>query len=428
MQLDKLPDGFVLPAELLGLSELEIISVKLTRAGSIHILVKSTREEILCKKCHGPTTPHGNGHQLKLRHLPMFGREVYIEIQSRRGICKSCDDHPTTTQTLDWFSHNSHNTKPYENYLMLQLIGSTQTDVARKEGVTEEILQTIIDHYQVDEVNWKKIKRIGLLGIDEIAKLKGHDSYITLVTSRYQGVNKILAVLEGKEKATIKAFLSSIPDKKRKTITAVCLDMCDNYLYAAQEILSIDIPIVVDRFHVAKLYRKAITQLRSSELKRLKILLSEEDYKALKPAIKILLSKNECYSAEEKKILGPLFKYSPAIKAAYRLAREFTHIYNSHHKKKTAQHKINQWIEKVEASETSCFTTFIKTVKKYETHICNYFIRRETSGWIEGINNKVKVIKQRCYGITNLKHFFQRIFLDLQGYDIFLNKQPVRAH
>ncbi len=423
--MDKLPEGFVLPPELLGLSEIEVISVKLTREGSLHILVKSIREEILCKKCNGPTTPHGSGRRLKLRHLPIFGREVYIEMQLPRGICKRCDDHPTTTQTLDWFSHNGHNTKPYENYLMLQLIGSTQTDVARKEGVTEEILQNIIDHYQVDEVNWKKVKRIGLLGIDEIAKLKGHDSYITLVTSRYQGVNKILAVLEGKEKSTIKAFLNTIPDKKRKTITAVCLDMCDNYINAIKETLSVDIPIVADRFHVAKLYRKAITQLRSSELKRLKTLLSEEAYKALKPAIKILLSKNECYSVKEKKILEPLFKYSPAIKAAYRLAREFTHIYNSHHKKKTAQHKISQWIEKVEASEVSCFASFIKTVKKYENHICNYFIRRETSGWVEGINNKVKVIKRRCYGITNLKHFFQRIFLDLQGYDIFLNKQPV---
>lgn len=66
--MDKLPEGFVIPPELLGLSEIEVISVKLTREGSLHIFVKSTREEILYKKCHGPTTPHGNGHQLKLRH------------------------------------------------------------------------------------------------------------------------------------------------------------------------------------------------------------------------------------------------------------------------------------------------------------------------------------------------------------------------
>ena len=88
---------------------------------------------------------------------------------------------------------------------------------------------------------------------------------------------------------------------------------------------------------------------------------------------------------------------------------------------------MSQWIEKVEVSDVKCFRSFIETVKKYESYIGNYFMRRETSGWVEGINNKVKVIKRRCYGITNLKHFFQRIFLDLQGYDIFLNKQLVSA-
>ena len=58
----------------------------------------------------------------------------------------------------------------------------------------------VVDGYKLEKVNWKEIKRIGLLGIDEIAKLKGRNYYITLVTSRYQGVNKILAVLEGKKR------------------------------------------------------------------------------------------------------------------------------------------------------------------------------------------------------------------------------------
>ena len=119
-------------------------------------------------------------------------------------------------------------------------------------------------------------------------------------------------------------------------------------------------------------------------------------------------------------------KHSPAIKAAYRLARELTHIYNAHHRKATAKRKMTAWINKVNDSNVNCLTTFIKTLKKNQTIICNYFIRRETSGWVEGINNKVKVIKRRCYGITNLKHFFQRIFLDLQGY-IFLKKQQLRC-
>lgn len=426
--MNKTIDQLKLTPELLGLSNITITEICEACDGSIHIFVRSTEQETLCRVCKLPTDLYGYGHTLTLRHLPILGRDVYIKITPPRGICKRCDDNPTTTQTLDWFHRNGHHTKAYGDYLMLQLIGSTQTDVAKKEGLTEEVLQGTIDRYQLEDVNWKAIKRIGLLGIDEISKKKGYNDYVTLLTSRDQGVNKILGVLKGKEKATIKEFLNSIPKKKRKTITAVCVDLCDNYINAAKEVFSANIPIVADRFHVAKLYRKAVTELRSSELKRLRKQLSDEAYKSLRPAIKILISKHECYSKQDKKVLLPLFKLSPAIKAAYRLARELTHIYNKHHRKTTAQTRIKKWIHKAESGDVRCFNKFIRTLEEYDEIISNYFIHRDTSGWVEGINNKIKVIKRRCYGITNLKHFFQRIFLDLQGYDIFLSKQRVRAY
>ncbi len=423
--MNKIANQLNLTPELLGLSDAIITDVKEAKDGSIHIAVKSTKTEILCHHCKTPMEPYGYGSALILRHLPILGREVYIEITPPRGICKHCDNNPTSTQTLDWFKRNGHQTKPYEDYLMLQLIGSTQSDVARKEGATEEIIQNIMDRYKMEAVDWKAIKRIGLLGIDEIAQKKGYNDYVTLVTSRYQEKNKILGIIEGKEKASIEAFLLSIPKKKKKTITAICVDMCDNYIGAVSAVLGSDIPIVVDRFHVAKLYRKSIAKLRSQELERLRKELTKESYQSLRPAIKILISKQEHYNKKEKEILLPLFKLSPAIKAAYRLARELTIIYNAHHKKETAQRKMEQWVKKVESSSVNCLDTFVKTLLNYSDYISNYFIQRETSGFVEGINNKVKVIKRRCYGIYDLKHLFQRIFLDLQGYDIFLPKHMV---
>lgn len=353
--------------------------------------MKSTQTPTRCRHCQSPTEPYGYGRPLTLRHLPIFGRQVYIKITPPRGICKRCDDHPTTTQTLSWFDRNAHHTKPYDDYLMLQLIGSTQSDVAMKEGLTEEILQGVMNHYPIKAVDWKSVKRIGLLGIDEIAKKKGHGDYITLLTSRYQGDNKILAVIAGKKRSAIEAFLSSIPKRKRKTITAVCVDMCDNYIEAAKSVLSNGIPIIVDRFHVAKLYRQEIRKLRSQELKRLRKALTKGAYQSLRPAIKILISKQERYSHKEKKLLAPLFKLSPAIKAAYRLARDLTIIYNTHHKKETAKRKMTQWVNKVASSSVSCLKTFIKTLMRYLDPISHYFLRRETSGFVEGINNKVKV-------------------------------------
>jgi transposase len=51
--------------------------------------------------------------------------------------------------------------------------------------------------------------------------------------------------------------------------------------------------------------------------------------------------------------------------------------------------------------------------------IWNFFIHRDTSGFIEGYNNKIKVVKDRCDGIFNIPHLFQRIYHDLEGYRLF---------
>jgi transposase len=409
----------------LGLDNIKVNGVYDEEDGSIHVDVSSTQTEILCRECHKPTEPHGFGRPLILRHVSLLLHKVYVEITPPRGICKNCDKSTTTTQTLGWYNRNGHHTKLYNDYLMLQLIGTTIVDIAKKECLSEDILQGVMDRCEIDKVDWKSIKRIGLLGIDEIANKKGYQNYITLITSNYNGLTSILGIVKGKKYADIKGFLASIPKKKRKTITSVCVDMCDGYISAVKDELGTDIPIVVDRFHVAKLYRKSITKLRSDELRRLRRELSEDEYKELSPAIKILIKNSECYSKQDKKVIEPLFKHSPAIKAAYRLARELTHIYNTHHRKSTAKKKIQVWVKKVECSDVNCLNTFIKTLGKYEDHITNYFINRDTSGWVEGLNNKFKVIKRRCYGLTNLKHFFQRIFLDLRGYDIFLPEQSL---
>jgi transposase len=59
--------------------------------------------------------------------------------------------------------------------------------------------------------------------------------------------------------------------------------------------------------------------------------------------------------------------------------------------------------------------------------ITNNFIDRASSGFVEGLNNKLKVLKRRCYGIFNLKHLFKRIYLDLEGYHLFAWTPPSLA-
>ena len=133
----------------------------------------------------------------------------------------------------------------------------------------------------------------------------------------------------------------------------------------------------------------------------------------------IVRRKHECLSAPEKAILGFMYTHSPLFQEVHKMAINLTHIFNTHHNRKMAMTQINQWIKSVKSSNLTCFNGFIKTLERYKASILNYFKNRRNSGFVEGLNNKIKVLKRRRYGLSKPASFFQRLFLDLRGYKAF---------
>ncbi len=121
-----------------------------------------------------------------------------------------------------------------------------------------------------------------MIGLDEVSLKKGHRNFVAIITGRTEAETVIVGVLPNRKKATVKAFLSGIPKRLRRMIHTVCSDMYDGFVNAAKEVFGKRVKIVIDRFHVAKLYRRGLDILRKKELKRLKQELSEKDYGQLK--------------------------------------------------------------------------------------------------------------------------------------------------
>ena len=142
---------------------------------------------------------------------------------------------------------------------------------------------------------------------------------MAIVTGRLDDKTVILGVLSDRKKSTVKRFLSGIPRKLRKTVKAVCSDMYDGFIYAAQEVFGKRVKIVIDRFHVAKLYRKGLDTLRKHELQRLKQALAEEDYQQLQGVMWALRKKEAQMTDEDKDKLARLFVHAPRLKIAYEL-------------------------------------------------------------------------------------------------------------
>lgn len=417
-------DDFV--TELLNIPNTNVLSYKI-KPEAVYIYLESTDDKIACRQCGRSTKSKGLGQEIKLRHLPILGKPCYLMIKPKRGICEYCDDAPTTNQRLNWYEYKSRYTKAYEDQVLFSLVNSTVKDVSIKEDLGSDAVDGILKRRVSNKINWKHFSKIGLLGIDEISLKKGYQDFVTLITSRVDNKTRVLAVIKGREKTKIKAFLCNIPKRLKRTISGICCDMYEGYVNAAKEVFNDKVPVIVDRFHVAKLYRTCLVELRKSELSRLRNKLSKEEYQSLKQAIVILKRNKEFVTKEERKILEPLFRYSPVLKAAYKFCCQLTGIYNSRIGKKKAARKINNWITNVEASDIDCFDRFIGTLKKFKSEMIAYFKGRYTSGFVEGFNNKVKVLKRRCYGIFDENSLFRRLFLDCSGYDVFLYQKGIQA-
>ncbi len=410
----------------LDLPDVRVLKTEINDQGEIIITVESAIEGTTCKHC-GKRIDAFHQHEgwITIRHFSILGRPTYIRMRPKRYNCPHCalrkgKKKVTTTQQLSWHRAKSPHTRPYEEYILVQLINSTIKDVSLKEGLGYDEVEGIVERNIRTKVDWEKLKSLDEMGIDEISVKKGHRNYVVIITARLKdGSLKILAVLPNRKKKTVKKFLRSIPKRLVETIESVCLDMWKHYIAAVKEVFGNKVRITVDRYHVAKKYRDAADKLRKKELRRLKKELTENEYKELKGHMWVYRKKKDDMDSDELDLLERLFALSPDLKKAYDLREDLTAIFEKPLSKKEAIKEIEDWRKQVKESKLTCFDSFLTTLDNHLDYITNYFVKRHNSGFVEGFNNKIKVIKRRCYGIFNVDHLFQRIFLDVEGYRRF---------
>ena len=409
----------------LDIPDLRVLQTELTKDGELILTVESTLSSTTCRRCGRTITErHGVDEPRLLRHLPSFGRVVYLRIRPKRFRCPWCDDHPTTTQQLDWYDPNALHTKAYERHLILQLVNSTITDVQAKEDVTYAALLGILDRWIATTVNWEALEPFATLGIDEIALLKGHRDFVAVISAQSEaGDLHVVAVLPDRLKATVLAWLQSIPDAIRAGITTVCTDIWEGYISAVEEVLP-KARIVLDRFHVIRHARDGVDTLRKQEVRRLKKELPSEDAEQIKHTLWPFRKRSDALDATEQERLERLLSYSPALRQAYVLREQLTRIFDTARSKADGLRRLRLWRRRVEKSALPCFDSFLKLLEVRLDLITNYFLNHQTSSFVEGLNNKLKVLKRRCYGLRNVAHLFQRLMLDLEGYRRF---SPWRA-
>ena len=217
----------------------------------------------------------------------------------------------------------------------------------------------------------------------------------------------------------------TIPKHLHTTIHTFCSDMWHGYLGAIADFIAtqpdVKAKIVIDRFHVAQNYRDDFDTLRKKEMRRLRKELPETTYKDVTQRMHWVLRHNHDNLNDDDKVrLRSLFQHTPVLHQAYTLREELTAIFNMKLSLTEGRCRLEKWIAKVERSTLTCFDKFLKTLRNHLDEIANYFDKRASSGFVEGMNNKLKTITRRSYGLKRIDSLFRRLWLDLNGYRLFI--------
>lgn len=228
------------------------------------------------------------------------------------------------------------------------------------------------------------------ISIDEISMRKGHQDFKTVVSDIDRG--KLLEVIDGHTIESVTKALRQLDSTWREQIQEVSVDMWGGFPKVV-EIVFPNATIVSDRFHVMKKVNQ--------ELNKLRIRLGIKSRKS-----KYLLLKNaDDLKPEQQAELEIVLTSSPCLRIAYEMKEEFRLIYENTKTFKIAKIQLEKWLGTAQVF----YQDATQTIRNHMEGICNYFISRTTSGVMEGINNKIKLIKRQGYGFTNFENFRSRL-------------------
>lgn len=221
---------------------------------------------------------------------------------------------------------------------------------------------------------------------------------------------ELIGMVESRRHKDIKEVLKSFGEEILSQIQEVSIDLSGNYKRLVQKMLQ-NADIVADRFHVTKLVNEELNRARNAQKKAIKEIDDEDKKKELEEVMKnsryALLEPKERLTKKQELKLKEVKKAFPNLAKMYDKKEEFRTIFQGSVNWTDGLLKTLDWLKEVQ----DIFKDSAGTIGRWFEEITNYFVSRTTSGAVEGINNRLKLIKRSGYGFRNFENFRLRCMM-----------------
>ena len=377
-------------AEFLNLEDVIITRVE-NISDQLHIHIELPRRNHVCPCC-GAVTDRVHDYRMQvIKDVPM-ARDTFLHLRKRRYRC-ACGKR--------FFERNTFLPRYYRvtSRLVAEIIFAFKKVVSAKEIGCRFNVSGITAMRYFQYYNHKPTNLPEVISLDEFKGNSGGQKYNSIVAD--PSGRKVLDILPDRFENNLVKYFSQF--KSKSNVKYFVCDMNPHFRQVAK-ICFPQATIVADKYHVIRQAYWAMERVRKNEQNKL----PKRHRKYFKKSRHLLTKPMEKLTDDEMCQLALMFEIAPRLADAYRIKNEFLSVIRS---KSAAEGKrtLADWLLSVEVMDLPEFHDCTKAYHNWFNEIINSLEVPWTNGFIEGCNNKTKVLKRTCYGMRNFNNFRKRI-------------------
>lgn len=389
---------------LIGVSGL-IVEAVCFEEETLVVSVKPVRRKARCAQCGQRRPGYDRLPRRRWRHLN-FGRlRVEFEYAPRRVSCKRCRG--VHVEEVVWAAHASNFTYDFEELVAYLAQVTDKTAVTKQMGIAWSTVGAIVKRVVDREIDPDLLENLRCIGVDEFGYRKRHN-YLTLVVDHDR--QRVVWTAKGHDSSTLKAFFDELGPERCAKIECVSMDLSAAFIKAAKESAP-QARIVFDRFHVQRLASDALDEVRREQLRELR---GTPEGRELFRSRFALLKNPWNLTATETGKLSNVQRTNAPLYRAY-LLKETLAKSLEYRQPARAEHALKRWIAWAVRSRLTPFVRAGRTVRSHFEGILAYVRERLTNAYLEGTNNRIRMITHRAFGFHDHVALSAMIFLCCSG-------------
>jgi len=326
---------------------------------------------------------------------------IYLAFEVRRVECRSCGK--VKRERLEFLADNPFYTKRFAYYVGRRCRSATIKDIAAELKLDWHAVKELEKQYMVAQL--AKGGRPGpkVIGIDEISISKRHTYRI--VVSDLVRQRPIWFGGEDRSQASMGQFYEWLGNRKSQGVRLAVMDMWKPFRNATQACAP-NAAILFDKFHVLRHLGEALDKVRKSEYARL----SGHQRRYIKGQKYTLLSRWDNLTLESRQALKILLAANKRINTAYLLKESFGQLW-SYEREGWARRFFENWRASLRWQRLKPYERFAEMIDRHWDGIAAYCKpeNKVSLGFVEGLNNKIRVIQRRAYGLRDEEYLRLKI-------------------